>query len=356
MRELIRSGRAAAALAVLGLALGIAACGDDDDSSGNGTGAGQKTDQLKLGVSFTALTPYDVVMDSYIKKEVEAVGGEELGPVANNFDAGKQITDIRSLITSGANGLFIRPADSKALGSAIDFANEKKASIVVVDDVVEGGGVFMNVKADNVLMGETACEAMGDALDGKGKVLSLEGDPGTANGRDRTSGFADCMAENYPDIEVIGRPTKWETERAANATQTVLGANPDLAGIYLQSETLFLAPVVAALKNAGKDAKVGEPGHVVLVGIDGTPQALDAIRSGQMDAVVSQPIDLYAKYGVFYNKAAQEGKTFKAGPTDHGSEIVEIGGTLTDLLEAPLVTNDNVDQENLWGNSPDARG
>jgi ABC-type sugar transport system substrate-binding protein len=205
-------------------------------------------------------------------------------------------------------------------------------------------------------MGETACQAMGDELGGKGKVLSLEGDPATANGRDRTQGFAECMAESFPDIEVIGRPTKWETERAGNATQTVLSANPDLAGIYLQSETLFLAPVVAALENAGKDAKAGEPGHVVLVGIDGTPQALDAVREGQMDAVVSQPIDLYAKYGVFYNQAAQEGKTFKPGPTDHNSEIVEVGGTLTDLLEAPLVTKENVDEENLWGNSPDARG
>ena len=67
---------------------------------------------------------------------------------------------------------------------------------------------------------------------------------------------------------------------------------------------------------------------------------------------ISQPADLYAKYGLFYIKAALAGQTFKPGPTDHGSTIVQRApGILEDQLPAPLVTKANVDDKSLWGNT-----
>jgi simple sugar transport system substrate-binding protein/ribose transport system substrate-binding protein len=53
-----------------------------------------------------------------------------------------------------------------------------------------------------------------------------------------------------------------------------------------------------------------------------------------------------------YLKAAIEGKTVEAGPTDHNSTIVEVApGVLEDQLDAPLVTKENVDDPALWGNN-----
>jgi ribose transport system substrate-binding protein len=89
----------------------------------------------------------------------------------------------------------------------------------------------------------------------------------------------------------------------------------------------------------------------VIVSNDGIPQEYEAIRKGEIDATVSQPADLYAKYGLLYLKEAMEGQTFKVGPTDHGSKIVEVApGVLEDELPAPLVTKANVDDKSLWGN------
>ena len=49
---------------------------------------------------------------------------------------------------------------------------------------------------------------------------------------------------------------------------------------------------------------------------DGIPEELKDIRAGQIDATVSQPADLYAKYGLYYAQAAIAGKTFTpARPT-----------------------------------------
>jgi hypothetical protein len=52
-----------------------------------------------------------------------------------------------------------------------------------------------------------------------------------------------------------------------------------------------------------------------------------------------------------YLKEAIDGKTFKAGPTDHNSTILEVApGVLEDQLAAPLVTKSNVDDKSFWGN------
>ena len=67
---------------------------------------------------------------------------------------------------------------------------------------------------------------------------------------------------------------------------------------------------------------------------------------------MSQPADLYAKYGIMYLKEAIAGQTFKAGPTDHDSTIVEVApGVLEDQLGAPLVTKENVNDKSFWGNN-----
>ena len=129
----------------------------------------------------------------------------------------------------------------------------------------------------------------------------------------------------------------------------MLAANADLKGVFQQSD-YALSPTLNVLKQAGRDAKVGEEGHIYNISIDASPQALALIRSGDLDAGISQPLDLYAKYGVQYLQDALAGKELKLGKTDHGTEVVEFNGNKMDLLPAVLVTKENVDDPNLWGN------
>jgi ABC-type sugar transport system substrate-binding protein len=129
----------------------------------------------------------------------------------------------------------------------------------------------------------------------------------------------------------------------------------DLAGIYLQADTTYGSAVIASLRNAGRLAPVGDARHMPMVSIDGGAGGLDAIREGAFDALVSQPLDGYAKYGVQYLKRAAEGSMPQKGTTDHDSEVVDANGNLMDLLAATLVTRRNVDDRSLWGNDPKAR-
>jgi ABC-type sugar transport system substrate-binding protein len=292
---------------------------------------------------------FQVILQNQTQKVAEAAGLKVLEPTNADGDSGKQITDIRNLIGAGAKALVVVANDSKAIIPALDYAAEQKVPAVSIDIGPDGGKLYAIVRANNIGMGEIACNAMAEAIGKKGKVLSLQGAQTSINGRERTQGFHDCITKNYPDIELIERPTDWDATKQAAALQTVLTANPDLKGVFQQSD-YALSPTLNVLKQAGRDAKVGEDGHIYNISIDASPQALGLIRSGDLDAGISQPLDLYAKYGVQYLQDALAGKELQLGPTDHNSEVVEFNGNKMDLLPAVLVTKANVDDQNLWGN------
>jgi simple sugar transport system substrate-binding protein/ribose transport system substrate-binding protein len=189
----------------------------------------------------------------------------------------------------------------------------------------------------------------------------LQGDLASINGRDRTEAFNECMAKNFPMIKVFGEATNWDGAVAAQKLLTDLTANPDIKGIYMQS-SFALSGTLQVLKQ--KNLLVGptDPKHVFVVSNDGIPEELKNIASGNIDATVSQPADLYAKYALSYLKAAIDGKTFKPGPTDHDSTIIQVReGLLEDQLSAPLVTADGATyggvtsvkstDSSLWGNN-----
>jgi ribose transport system substrate-binding protein len=334
-------GGGAIVLAVLVLML--SACGSSSGGSSSG-GSGQ------VGYSESFLTdPFQVQLVKQLTNQSKDQKVDLLPAVNANADAAKQSTDVQTLIGRGVKGLIVVPVDSKAIVPAIKQANNKKIPVVTVDLGADSGKIAMIVRADNVFMGKAGCEAMGKQLGGKGTVLNLQGDLATSNGQDRSKGFTDCMSSTFPDIKVISKPMNWKPEQCASQAQTVVSTQP-INGIFEGSESVCLASVQKVLTSQKKDAKVGSPGHIVTVGIDGSPAGLDAIRAGTMDAIVSQPLDLYAKYGIQYIKEAMAGKTFKAGPTDHHSKIVKVGDSLEDQLPSPTVTKANVDDPTLWGN------
>jgi len=91
-------------------------------------------------------------------------------------------------------------------------------------------------------------------------------------------------------------------------------------------------------------------------------EELKNIKAGVIDATVSQPADLYAKIALGYLKDAIAGKTYRPGPTDHNSTIIQVRpGVLEDQLPAPLVTADGAtfgpvssvtaDDRSLWANN-----
>ncbi len=323
------------------LTLTLASCGGSSEASGGGA---------DVGFSVAKLTDQFQVL---MVQRVEDQAGQQdvaLLPVVNaNGDPAKQNEDINTLLTRGVKGLIVGPIDSKAIVPAIKKANTAKVPVVTIDSGADGGDIAMTVKADNRFMGAAACKSLGDLVGGKGTVLNLQGALSSTNGRDRSNGFTTCMDEKYPNIKVISKPFDWSSEKCASVAQTVLSTE-DIDGIYTASEIGCLQPVASALKAVNRYAPVGDPKHVPFVGIDGSPESMQAIQDGYMDAVVSQPLNAYAQWAVYWVDRAIKGEPTKEGPTDHNSIVVKEGSSYLDLLESPVVTKQTVDDPNLWGN------
>jgi ribose transport system substrate-binding protein len=112
---------------------------------------------------------------------------------------------------------------------------------------------------------------------------------------------------------------------------------------------LMATAVNAQLKRAGKDAAVGDPDSVIRVAIDGTPQGLQLIRDGALDATVSQPLSAYATKTAELIELVSKGGTIELGPKPDG-QVIDTPVGPQYQLNATLVTKENVDAPGLWAN------
>ncbi len=240
-----------------------------------------------------------------------------------------QLGQFQDQLAAGAAGIVFSPNVSAELVPAVESANDAGVPVVTVDSLVAGGDIAGSVTFDNVAGGGVAADFIAETLDNKGKVLELTGPQGAFHAELRHEGFIDQIG-TYPDITVETRDAHFSADEALAITVDVLTDDPDYQAIFVHTDGM-LRGVLSALEQLGVT-----PGEdIIVVGLDGTPEALDLIRQGSVAATVS------------------------ADPIAMGCEAAEMiatvleGGQGSDVLVPPtLVTPANVDAEELWGNQP----
>ncbi|MER6068201.1 sugar ABC transporter substrate-binding protein [Streptomyces sp. NPDC001817] len=308
----------ASALSALGL---LSACGGDGGTTATSSGG-----KPLVGVDYPR-SDTDF-WNAYIKYTPEYAKrlGLSLKTTNSQNDVAKLAANAQTFILQGVKGIAMAPQSTCAIAPILAQLQAAKIPVVTIDTRPDTGRLYMVVRADNRAYGEKACRYLGTELGGKGKVVMLEGDLASINGRDRTKGFNDCMKKNYPGITVFGETTDWDGAVAAQKLQTDLTAHPDIKGIYIQS-SLALSGTLHVLKQEGLSAGPKDKRHVFAVSNDGTPRELKNISNG-----------------------------------GHESTIVRVrDGILEDQLSAPLVTVDGgtyggvpslkSTDTSLWGNS-----
>src|SRR5579862_868658 len=119
-----------------------------------GQGHAKKGKSITIGVSLAGYSTD--FWSSYVAFEKQAAtkyGVSLVGPISSDGDAGKQATQIRTLIEQGVNALIINPVDSAAIAPTLAYAASKHVPVVSVDVAPTSGKVYMIVRADNVLYG-----------------------------------------------------------------------------------------------------------------------------------------------------------------------------------------------------------
>lgn len=296
-----------------------------------------------IGVSIPLLTTdFWRVFNASTEAEIKARGIHALEIVNAGGNAAQQLADIDALVSQGAKGIIVSPVDSGAITAKLKELASKGIKVVVVNDGVSAP-VEIVVRANNLDYGILACDAMSKVIT-KGSIIHIAGDPTNVAAQERAKGFDDCMKEKAPNVKMVRIDAAgWAASEVANALPALLDSTPDVVGVYMHAGGAFLEPTLVALKAKGKLKHAGDPGHIYIATIDGIQSEFKAIRDGNADFVIAQPVDLYGKYGVDYLAQVLSGTALKEGATDHGTKIVrDSQGNLQDALQPVLVSADNV--------------
>ena len=227
--------------------------------------------------------------------------GVSLRVVDAQDDPARQLSGIEDLIARNVDLILVNPTDSAAVVPAILAANRAGIPVITIDRSADGGEVAAYIASDNVLGGKMAGEFIAELLGGKGKVVEIEGIPGTNAARERGQGFNEAMA-NYPEMEVVARQEAgFDRAKGLTVMENILQAQPEIDAVFCHNDEMALGAIIA-IQAAGRADKIK------VVGFDATDDAVAAVKEGRMLATVAQQPRLMGALGVEYALKVLQGE------------------------------------------------
>ncbi len=205
------------------------------------------------------------------------------GPLRED-DREQQIQVVEGFTTQGVSGIVLAPLDNRALVRPVEEAKRAGVPTVIIDSGLESQALISFVATDNRKGGMLAADRMGQLLNGKGKVLMLRYQEGSASTQDREDGFVEQLKKNFPGIELISGDQYAGATRdtAKRASENLLSKYADVVqGIFTPNES-STAGMLLALQDIGKAGKVS------FVGFDASQPFIDAMNNNQLHGIVVQ--------------------------------------------------------------------
>ena len=220
-------------------------------------------------------------------REMEEALAKESGIHFIHSDAGgrtaQQILDVEEMVARRVDVLVTSPRDGRALTPAIAAAHAAGIPVVLLTRRVVGDAYTTFVGLDDHTIARDAARRLVARLNGKGKVLVLQGLPTATTAIARTEGFMEEIAR-HPGMEVVAvKPANYLRPGAIRAVEEALAEGLEFDAIYAQSDSMASGARLA-LAHAGVDPK-----GLAIVGIDYISEAREAIRAGTQDASFSYP-------------------------------------------------------------------
>jgi ribose transport system substrate-binding protein len=179
------------------------------------------------------------------------------------------------------DGVVLAPLDKEAIAPSVDKLASLKIPCAIVDSAVASDNYVTFAATDNYLGGVLAARRMGLILNGKGNVLVLKYAPGSASTTDRENGFIDTIGKEFPGIKIVDTKYGQDTvETALQAAEDILTRNPDVQGFFACNESTAVGTLQALQTQKRSEIK--------MVGFDSSPDLLDGLKAGQIDALVVQ--------------------------------------------------------------------
>jgi ribose transport system substrate-binding protein len=217
--------------------------------------------------------PFFIDLEQGLKSVVEA-HGDRLVTLDGQFNSLKQKNDISDVLQQQPAALFISPVNWEGVRGSLIEAKRKKVPVIIVDAPVSDPDlVLCQVASDNVEAGRLAAEALAK-VNPKARVVILHHSINKAC-IDRVDGFKQVLTQ-HPKITILDtQEGKATAEGGRPVMRDFLGRFPELDGVFTINDPSALG-AISAIESAGK------LGKVTVVTVDGSREAVAAIKSGKL--------------------------------------------------------------------------
>lgn len=242
---------------------------------------------------------------------------------AHKGDTNTESRLIDTAITNKSKAIILDPANADGSVGAVKKAVAAGIPVFLVNAEINQEGLAKAQLVSNNAQGAAlgATQWVADVGD-KGNYAELFGAPSDNNAATRSNGYETVLTQ-YPNlVKVAKEVANWDRTQGHDKMQSMLQAHPDITGVISGNDEMALG-AIAALKEAGKLSKVK------VGGFDGSPDAVAAIKAGELQYTVLQPV------AVFSAEAVKQADSFlKTGKTGAKSE--------KQLFDCLLITKDNI--------------
>ncbi|GAA2174550.1 substrate-binding domain-containing protein [Arthrobacter parietis] len=246
-------------------------------------------------------------------------------------DANLQISQVEQFINDGVDAIVLLPTDGAALTPVATQAMEAGIPVINVDrEFSSPFAARTTILGDNYGMGVSAGTYICEQLEGNedAVVAEIAGIDSLPLTQDRSQGFADALESCGLDVD-NRVAADFTVQGGEAATSQLLSAAPEIDAIWNHDDDQGIG-VLAAIDNAGRD-------EFFMVGGAGSANAMREIESGEsvLQATVIYP-STQAADGILLARLIAQGKAM--------SDLVEVEVPKRIVLNAPVVTSENVEQ------------
>jgi len=267
--------------------------------------AGGETEGYVVGVSISQFTTWLKDMADKIEAEAEVVGNVKIITLNGNADIQKQISDVESLITQKVDAIILNPVDKEAGGVLVDKIKDANIPLVEVNTFTTNDrfDVYVGSREEDAGIQQAKWIIENLGTEG-GNIVYLMGVMGHSAQIGRKAGFMEGLIDKYPQWKILSELScDWQRDRGMSITEDWLQRFPEIDLIVSQNDEGVMGALAAV---EASDRK----GQIQLLGVDGQPDAVEAVLDGRLAFTTFQDMDTQAKKALEVAIGLIEGKTY----------------------------------------------
>ncbi len=284
-------------------------------------------DKVKIGLSWFSMSEeYLAKIYTEFEQAIEDQGLSDTVEVIlldSNMDAAKQNEQVDNLIVQGVDVIIMIPFDREQQVPAVEAA--AAAGIPMIELCASTAAEDIRttyVGSDDTASGRILMEYLGEQAGGSGNIVRIHGPAGQNAEVMRHLGMEEVLADQFPDMEIVAdKIADWDRAKAMSAMENVLQSGIEVDVVFAEDDGMAMG-ALEAIEGSGKE------GSIIIGGIDGIPDALNAVKDGRLTCTVYQ------------NARAQAEKALEV------ALLAASGQQLEASYDVPyeLVTKENVDE------------